>query len=86
MRRWGHSCIARHKPAHAVRRILLLGFVTLPFALGLAAQVPIAQMFHKSWTAREGAPNNITSIANGADGFLWVGSDTGLYRFDGVSF
>ena len=86
MSRWGHCCAARRRFAHTVQRFLLFGIVALPFAIGLAAQVPIAQMYHKSWTARDGAPNNITAIANGADGFLWVASDAGLYRFDGVSF
>jgi signal transduction histidine kinase/ligand-binding sensor domain-containing protein len=50
------------------------------------AQEPIAQMYHRSWTAKEGAPANIEHIIQGPDGFVWITTDDGLYRFDGVTF
>jgi ligand-binding sensor domain-containing protein len=34
---------------------------------------------------RDGVPNNITSIAS-LNGFLWIGTDDGLYMFDGNTF
>ncbi|MDY0976183.1 triple tyrosine motif-containing protein [Massilia sp. CFBP9012] len=39
-----------------------------------------------AWTQEQGAPSNIMSMAQTTDGWLWVGSDDGLFRFDGVSF
>lgn len=36
------------------------------------------------WTFKDGAPDTITALAQTADGFLWVGAPTGLFRFDGV--
>ena len=41
---------------------------------------------HMSWTQRDGAPMRIAALAETTDGYLWVGSPLGLYRFDGVEF
>lgn len=41
---------------------------------------------HTSWTRRDGAPGSITSLAQTKDGYLWIGSSLGLYRFDGLRF
>jgi signal transduction histidine kinase len=46
----------------------------------------LAQLRHTEWTLKDGAPGNIRALAQGKDGFLWLGSSTGLYRFDGVRF
>ncbi|WP_165973573.1 sensor histidine kinase [Luteibacter rhizovicinus] len=46
----------------------------------------IGQFYHTAWTVREGAPGQITALAQSSDGYLWLGTQTGLYRFDGVSF
>jgi signal transduction histidine kinase/streptogramin lyase len=43
-------------------------------------------MYHARWTVRDGAPRNINRIAQTADGFIWLGTDNGLFRFDGQSF
>lgn len=51
-----------------------------------AAQDSIQEMYHKSWTARDGAPSNIESIAATTDGLIWIATDSGLYFFDGISF
>ncbi len=41
---------------------------------------------HKSWAVDAGAPGAIRAMAQTRDGFLWLGSASGLYRFDGLSF
>ena len=46
----------------------------------------VIDMQHTSWTAKDGAPTGITAIAQTADGWLWIGSAVGLFRFDGVRF
>jgi signal transduction histidine kinase/ligand-binding sensor domain-containing protein len=43
-------------------------------------------MTHTSWTRRDGAPGSISSLAQTKDGYLWIGSALGLYRFDGLRF
>ena len=46
----------------------------------------IAQFAHTSWGPKEGAPSPVTALAQTSDGYLWVGSAEGLYRFDGATF
>ncbi|MBB5058049.1 signal transduction histidine kinase/ligand-binding sensor domain-containing protein [Granulicella aggregans] len=46
----------------------------------------IRNLYHSTWTAREGTPVGIWRIAQSADGFLWIATNSGLYRFDGVQF
>lgn len=46
----------------------------------------IAQFYHMAWSAKEGAPTGIQSLAQTSDGYLWMGTFAGLFRFDGVRF
>jgi len=40
-----------------------------------------------TWTEKEGLPaGRIRTIAQGFEGYLWLGLETGLVRFDGVRF
>jgi signal transduction histidine kinase/ligand-binding sensor domain-containing protein len=52
----------------------------------LAQDQHIFQMLHTAWTARDGAPQNINTLAQTADGTLWLGTRDGLYSFDGLAF
>jgi signal transduction histidine kinase len=49
-------------------------------------EVSLKQLEHTSWSAREGAPRHITALIEGSDGTLWIGSDDGLFNFDGIHF
>ena len=41
----------------------------------------------RAWTDSDGLPHNsVTSILQSRDGFLWIGTQAGLARFDGVTF
>jgi ligand-binding sensor domain-containing protein len=64
--------------------IVLVSIVTAAGALNPGRD--IHQLAHRSWGAREGYPGRSQALAQTADGFLWVGSDIGLFRFDGVHF
>ncbi|BCW87577.1 hypothetical protein sos41_07070 [Alphaproteobacteria bacterium SO-S41] len=55
-------------------------------ALALDPTRAIAQMYHRAYTQEDGVPSGVTTIAQTPDGYLWVGSASGLYRFDGVRF
>lgn len=41
---------------------------------------------HTAWRAEDGAPIDIRSMAQTPDGMLWLGSQNGLYQFDGIQF
>lgn len=43
--------------------------------------------FHRSWRRADGLPgNSVYAIAQTADGYLWLGTENGLARFDGKYF
>jgi signal transduction histidine kinase/ligand-binding sensor domain-containing protein len=47
----------------------------------------ISQYIHNEWGEAQGFPRGtIYAIAQSADGYLWIGAEKGLVRFDGLSF
>lgn len=47
----------------------------------------ITQYVHEVWTTANGLPqNSVVAIAQTPDGYLWLGTENGLVRFDGVRF
>ena len=78
------SCTA---PRTAIAAILF-GLVSVFGSQSAAAQTApseVQRLVHKSWTFKDGAPEP-SAFAQTADGYLWVGSPAGLFRFDGVRF
>lgn len=56
-------------------------------AVPVAAVEPVQRERWQNWTVEHGLPSNhILSIWRGGDGPLWVGTDAGLVRFNGVEF
>ena len=54
---------------------------------GLDPSMPLSQYGHDVWTSDSGLPqNSITAILQTRDGYLWLGTQEGLVRFDGVRF
>ncbi|HEY4305373.1 MAG TPA: two-component regulator propeller domain-containing protein [Gemmatimonadaceae bacterium] len=46
----------------------------------------LAELEHTAFTQRNGAPGQVAALAQTVDGYLWLGTSAGLYRFDGVTF
>lgn len=72
-------------------KFLLLGILAafLPSvrdACAADAQRSLQQLRHTAWTSRDGAPPEVWALAQSDDGYLWLGTGGGLYRFDGASF
>jgi signal transduction histidine kinase/ligand-binding sensor domain-containing protein len=55
-------------------------------ALALDPDRHITELNHRVWESRSGVPADIRALAQTTDGYLWIGSLRGLYRFDGVQF
>lgn len=56
-----------------------------PSAFALSPSSDVSQYGHTSWKIRDGfVKGQIISIAQTADGYLWLGTEFGLLRFDGV--
>jgi signal transduction histidine kinase/ligand-binding sensor domain-containing protein len=69
---------------HAALAAALLAATGTASALDITA--PITAYHHNIWTSADGAPREIDTMAQTADGWLWLGTVTGLHRFDGVHF
>jgi len=68
----------------------MLGRVLLSLA-GVAPahgqSLKLTQYSHTAWRSQEGVFNGTPSeIAQTTDGYLWIGTDSGLMRFDGARF
>jgi signal transduction histidine kinase/ligand-binding sensor domain-containing protein len=46
----------------------------------------LEQLNHRAFRVSDGAPAQVQALAQTRDGTLWVGSGTGLFRFDGAGF
>ncbi|MGC2658149.1 MAG: two-component regulator propeller domain-containing protein, partial [Bryobacteraceae bacterium] len=61
----------------------------IPSQLGAALDPSksITQYVHDVWTTASGLPqSSVLAIAQTPDGYLWLGTEEGLLRFDGVRF
>jgi signal transduction histidine kinase/ligand-binding sensor domain-containing protein len=66
----------------------LAALALLPLeARALDPATAVAGYAKSSWTEKDGLPSSyIRAISSDSDGYIWVGTDAGLVRFDGVRF
>ena len=87
---WGKAVVVQFQ----ARRIFVLGtvlasllLVALPRAHAVDPERHISQYGHTAWRVQDGFFDGAPwSIAQTADGYLWIGGANGLLRFDGVRF
>jgi signal transduction histidine kinase/ligand-binding sensor domain-containing protein len=64
--------------------LVLVAVVTV---YGLEPSTPLANYGRQSWVMENGLPQNtVQALAQTTDGFIWLGTEVGLVRFDGNSF
>jgi ligand-binding sensor domain-containing protein len=75
---------------HGLRKGLISGIVLLCLvnaAFGLDPTRRISQYVHDTWGGDKGfIGGRIYAIRQSADGYLWIGTERGLVRFDGSKF
>jgi signal transduction histidine kinase/ligand-binding sensor domain-containing protein len=73
------------RPSRRIRPALLV-ISCCASGWSLGAGPVLEQLNHRAYSAAEGAPSLVQSIAQSTDGTLWLGSSVGLFRFDGIRF
>jgi ligand-binding sensor domain-containing protein/signal transduction histidine kinase len=73
----------------AAQALVALGTVCVllwcPRALALDPTLDVSQYAHTAWISRDGfLPGAVYAIAQTPDGYLWLGTQSGVVRFDGV--
>ncbi|HQZ37561.1 MAG TPA: two-component regulator propeller domain-containing protein [Vicinamibacterales bacterium] len=70
-------------------RALVSGLLLVTLAIPALAteDVSLADYVLTSWTTKDGLPSDVIwSVTQDRDGYLWLGTNGGLVRFDGVRF
>jgi signal transduction histidine kinase len=74
----------RRQPIQAVLSILMV-MLCAP-AIGAMSDQTLLQLSHTAWTEANGGPGDVVNLQQTTDGYLWVTTSSGLFRFDGARF
>jgi signal transduction histidine kinase/ligand-binding sensor domain-containing protein len=77
-RRWG--------TAHSLTLFLLLFPQAHNAIRAQSTNQSLLELHHTAWTEKDGLYGAVSAIAQTPDGFLWIGTSAGLFRFDGITF
>ena len=56
-------------------------------ARAVEPSTPLADLSRQAWVLENGLPqNSVQALVQTRDGFLWLGTEAGLVRFDGIGF
>ncbi|HEV8485923.1 MAG TPA: two-component regulator propeller domain-containing protein, partial [Blastocatellia bacterium] len=82
-----HLKVKRRAMMLLVVTILVQGLLSGGPAMALDPGKAVTQYGHDVWQIDQGLPqNSIDSITQTSDGFLWVATEEGFARFDGIRF
>src|SRR5579872_6996792 len=70
-----------------MRYRLAIALLLAGSAFGLDPNRKLTQYVHRIWQTQQGlVESSIDSVIQSQDGYLWLGTQAGLVRFDGVRF
>ncbi len=89
--RFKHVLVGRLRLLAEVHRkfpaVILLAMLILITVVSVEADSKLGDYTVTHWTRDNGLPDNsVTCLLQAHDGFLWIGTDNGLTRFDGLNF
>jgi hypothetical protein len=70
----------------ALAALALVMFACLFAPAALAQGRALDGMEHRRWLAADGGPSQVGAITQTRDGYLWLGTNESLFRFDGFRF
>ena len=74
-------------PLWAYFVLLILFSCSITPAQALETSKSLTQYVHENWQSEEGLPeNDVSAVVQTRDGYLWLGTEEGLVRFDGIRF
>lgn len=77
----------RSNRIHLLNLIFLLLLGSGESAVALDSQRDLSQFGHEVWLTENGLPQNtVHAVAQTKDGYIWIGTEEGLARFDGIKF
>src|SRR5947209_6293582 len=83
------SRFAKRPYGMAASAVAAFAFLLVPESgrASLDRSKAITQYVHQSWQTEAGLPeNSVYTMAQTPDGYLWLGAEGGLVRFDGLHF
>jgi signal transduction histidine kinase/ligand-binding sensor domain-containing protein len=79
--------VTRQRPKLSLLFPCLLFFLAATSAQALDPNTRLSQYAHSSWLRQDGLYDGMPyRIAQTTDGYIWIGTKSGLVRFDGVRF
>ena len=73
--------------ARTLLRTILAAVPLILCGSSCAPAQDVRYLKHQSWSTEDGLPqNSVRQIYQTQDGFLWVATEAGLARFDGLGF
>lgn len=71
----------------SIKAVIIAALLLQPVAVSAAEQTRrLAHYTHQRWTEEGQAPAPVLAMAQGRDGYLWLATGVGLFRFDGITF